>query len=248
MQKWDVIVNGNKHEIIYEGSKMSGKARIRVDGISKTYAPVFVKNIGMFYFIDIEESELILKLVHDGPQGLAQDGVYLETGLPLEEDAVEGFRAALESHDPLTARNKAAMGSFLTFVILTFVNMLLIAMDAPFSFPFSATVPQVLFGLGWYPLDFMLPVPQAALIAAAFICVIAYLLLYILARKRTWPVLTALILVAIDTALLIYLSIGDFTTNIIDIAFHAWVLWSVIQLYRTRLRINKEAAQRNTHI
>lgn len=242
MQKWDVMVHDTKHDVIFERAKLSGKAMISVDGIINEYAPVPVKNVGMFYFIEIEDSEIILKLVRNKPEGLIQDGVYLDTGLPLEESVAESFHAFLQYHDPLTTKNRTAMGSFLTFVILTFVNLFLIAINSSISFPFSATVPQVLFSIGWYSQDLVLPVSSIVLILSGIIGAVIYLGLYLLALKRTWPVLTTLILVSIDTIVLIVLSIGDFTNSIIDIAFHLWVLWSIIQLYRTRRRIKKETA------
>lgn len=243
LHQWDVFVNGMKYEIVFEGRKVSGAAKIRVDGKLGEYRPILVKKVGMFYLIDIVDSEFILKLdlVHNQPQALIQDGIYLDTGLPLEDDVVSRIREAQTAPDPLFAKNKAQMGSFLTFVILTFVNLFLIAVDSPFSFPFSATVPQILFGLGWYPMDFAFVIPSSVLLFLAVIFALVYLILYYLSLKKNWPILTTIILIAIDTVVLVYLSIGDFSHNIIDIAFHAWVLWSIIQLYRTRIRIKREA-------
>ena len=155
----------------------------------------------MFYLLEIENSEVILKLdLKNKPVGLVQDGVYLETGLPIEEAAALALRSSAQTGDPLAQKEKGGMGSFLTMVVLTYVNLVLILLNASISFPFSAMVPPVIAGAALTEYSETASMPVLIIgIAIAVIFASVYLLLYLLARKRTWPIVIALIFMAIDT-------------------------------------------------
>lgn len=242
MQQWDVFINGLKHEIVFEGCKISGKTKLRIDGNLAVYSPFIVKKVGVFCPFEVEDSELILRFdMNNHPVGLIQDGVYLETGAQIEEIVLSAFRSTKEVQDPLALNNKAGMGSFLTFVILSYVNLLLIMFNASLSFPFSATVPQLVLGV-FLSMNSETP-SMRLLISGILISVVftsVYLLLYLLAKKRFWPIVITLILVVIDTFVLLYLSMDDFTFYMIDIAFHAWLVWSLIKLISTRRKQVKQ--------
>lgn len=242
MHKWDIIVNGIKHEIIFDRCRISGKADLRIDGNPGTYSPVIIKRVGMFYLLEVENSEVIVKLdLQNKPVGLAQGGVYLETGLPIEEAAVLALRSSAQADDPLAQKEKVGMGSFLTVVVLTYVNLVLTLMNASISFPFSAMVPPIIssVALNGYQGTASMPVLVIG-IAIAIIFASAYLVLYLLARKSTWPIIVALIFMAIDTLVVLFLALDDFTSYIIDIAFHAWVIWSIVKLIGIRRKRAKE--------
>lgn len=236
MKQWDIVVNGTAHEIIFEGCKITGKANIRIDATQGIYSPMIVKGLGMFYRLDVDDSEIILKLdLKNNPVGLIQDGIYLESGLPVEEQVLSAFHDSLRALDPAVQKDKAGMGSFLSFVALTYLNLILILVNAPVSFPFSAVVPQFILGIAFSVYDqtaSMFMMVTGAIFALIFTSI--YLVLYLLARKRTWPVIVALILVVIDSLVIIYLSLDDFSSYIIDILFHAWVIWSLVNLIRAR--------------
>lgn len=239
MHRWDVIVNGMNHEIVYSGYNLSGQAKISVDGHKhEAVAPIGVRKVGVFYPITVDGSKIILKFNQwNKPLGLIQDGVYQDTGLPLEEEAAAAIRsAAALDLDPTARKDKAGMTSFLTLAVLTYVNIILILIDASISFPFSAFVPQLAAGIGllWYQetgvLTFVIAGTAAALVLAT-----VYLALYLLARRgRLWPIVTALALIAIDTAILLYFGMEDLASIIIDLLFHAWVLWSLFRLMSAR--------------
>ncbi len=240
MHHWNVRVNEREHEIDFEGRRVSGQVKLRIDGEFKECKTVFVEEAGTLCPFEIDGSEFILKLLDDTPMDLVQDGIYLETGQPVEKELVEGYRAALQApYKALPVKNKATMASFLSFVILTYVNLALIIIEAPINFPFSAVVPQLLAGLAWYPSDIVLPIPPGVLLLIAFLITSVYLVLYLLGRKRDWPIITALILISIDTLVLLFFAIADFTGFLLDIAFHAWVLISIIRLYTIRLKLKK---------
>lgn len=236
MHTWDVLVNGVRHEISFERCRFSGKADIRIDGNLSTYSPVVVKNVGMLYPLEIENSEVVIKLdLQNKPAGLIQDGIYLETGLPIEEAAALALRSSAQIGNPLMQKDKAGMGSFLAFVVLTYVNLVLILLNAPLSFPFSAIVPPIIaeLALFGYAETASMPILLIGLVIAV-IAASVYLVLYLLARRSTWPIVVALIFMAIDTLIILFLSIDDFASYIIDIAFHAWVLWSLARLISIR--------------
>jgi hypothetical protein len=169
------------------------------------------------------------------------DGKYIETGLPLEDNVDTAIRTGGEAPPPLTAKHKTYMGSFLSFVILTFLNIALITFGVSVNFPFSASVPQFFWALGWYSLKKTSAGFSALMLLAGVVLLVIYFVLYLLSKKRVWPILTALVLISIDTVFLLYLAIGDLRGSIIDILFHAWVLWSIINLYRTRRKLGKAA-------
>lgn len=242
MHTWDVFINGARHEIVFERCRLSGKVDLRIDGEPHTYSPVFVKKVGMFYPIEIENSEVVLKLdLQNNPFGLAQNGVYLETGLPIEDAAASALRSSAQAGDPLAQKEKGGMGSFLTLVVLTYVNLALTLLNASVSFPFSATVPPLIAGvaLEGYRETSSVPVLMIG-IAVAVIFASVYLVLYLLARKKTWPIIVGLILMAIDTLVVLFLALDDFSYYIIDIAFHAWIIWSFAKLIGVRGKRAKE--------
>ncbi|WP_444659952.1 hypothetical protein ACRQV7_06945 [Caproiciproducens sp. R2] len=196
----------------------------------------------MFCPFEVDGSEIILRLdLKNHPVGLILDGVYLETGTPMEETVLSAFRSAQESQNPIIANDRAGMGAFLTFVGLTYVNLILILMNASLSFPFSATVPQLVLGIA---LSWNEESPSTVLFVSGIVLSVifasVYLLLYLLAKKRFWPVVATLVLVVLDTLVVLYLSLDDFTFYIIDIVFHAWLMWSLIKLIGAR---RKQAEQ-----
>jgi hypothetical protein len=235
LQKWVVSVNENKHEIVLEGVKMSGKATIGIDGVRNEYMPVLIKK-AMLYPLDIDGSEIILKLdLNNRPLGIIQDGKYVGTDIPAEHEIISSYRAAMQDSAPLIQRNKIQMRSFQTFVVFTYLNPILLLLHSPFIFPFSAIVPQVIVEFGLYNYLDVYPAPNIFLyIVIALVIASVYLLLYILAMKRTWPIVVTLIFVAIDTASVLFFAVADFSHFIIDIVFHGWVLWSLIKLIITR--------------
>ena len=111
MHQWDIYINGTKHEITFERCRLSGKVDLRIDGNLGTYSPVIVKKLGMFYPFEVENSEVILKLnLQNKPMGLVQDGVYLETGAPVEEEVTLALRTAVQTADPLAQKEKGGDG------------------------------------------------------------------------------------------------------------------------------------------
>jgi hypothetical protein len=242
--KWDVTFSNYTHEIIYEGNTFLGKAKIQVDGTYLERSPVLVKGVGLFYPMLIDGSEIILRLdLGYRVQGLSRNGIDVSTGQPLGDSILSAYRAALQSGETqqlFSAKDAVITGSFGIFSVLTILNLFLFLSESGRHFPFSAFIPQVLLSLGLNSPNSIPFAISAAFIILAFALAAGCLLLVALSLKKTWPVLVGLIFVVIDSIVLLYFAIGGFGANIIDIAFHIWVLCSMISLYVKRLQIEKE--------
>lgn len=243
MNRWDIVLNGINHVIVFEGFKLFSRAKISIDGEQGVYSPVLVKKIGMCFPLIIDGSEITLMLdLHNNPIGLIQDGYFIETGLPIDEQIISALRESKGEPNPSAKKTKVVMGSFLTFVVLTYINLFLILINASISFPFSAMVPQLIIGiaLSFYNETLsMVPIVVGTIISLVFASV--YLVLYFLGKKRIWPIIVTLILVIIDSGVVLYLSMDDFASYLVDIAFHAWVIWSLISLIRIRRKKGPES-------
>ena len=116
-----------------------------------------------------------------------------------------------------------ARANLLIMLVLTLLNIVLLFLDANIMLLFSATVPYYVaaFGFG-APLNiFLIP----CLILAG-ICLLAYFICWVLSKNHYGWMIAALVLFGIDTLVLVSVSllVLDFS-GIIDIAFHAWVLY-----------------------
>ena len=125
----------------------------------------------------------------------------------------------------------------LMIFIFTIVNIGLLFLDGVY-FLFSAVLPYFVavipFSVKWAALDD----PTATLpgtgmfvffIAVAVILALPYLLAFIFSKKhpRAW-LIVSLVCICIDSAAMLLLYIPDFQgSNIIDIAFHAWMIITV---------------------
>ena len=145
------------------------------------------------------------------------------------------------------SRYNSARANLLLVTILTLVNVVLLAVDASFYFPFSASFPYyVITGArmlcGMYPEEFYVelaeltgePVmteffPSAVFYVALVIGVIliaVFSLCWLLSKKKVGWMIAALVLFILDTLYL--LSMGLAIDMLIDLLFHVWVLVSVI--------------------
>ena len=145
------------------------------------------------------------------------------------------------------SRYNSARANLLLVTILTLVNVVLLAVDASFYFPFSASFPcDVITGArmwcGMYPEEFYVelaeltgePVmteffPSAVFYVALVIGVILiaiFSLCWLLSKKKVGWMIAALVLFILDTLYL--LSMGLAIDMLIDLLFHVWVLVSVI--------------------
>ena len=124
------------------------------------------------------------------------------------------------------AKYNASRGNLLLMIVLSAVNIVLLAANLDVMLLFSASVPYFAVGYGLY--DGTKSVFAAALIFAA-VCLLIYLLCWLLSKKSPVWMLISLILFVIDTAFMawLYISAGEFS-GIMDAVIHAYVLYHLI--------------------
>jgi len=116
--------------------------------------------------------------------------------------------------------------NLLIMIIATVINVVLLFTSADTMFLFSATIPYYAAIVG------MAFETRAALTIGLGICaiiILIYFLCWILSKKAYGWLVGALVLFAVDTAALAYLYISaEDASGIIDVVFHAWVLYYLI--------------------
>ena len=140
----------------------------------------------------------------------------------------------------LYSQMRGAISSLLVIVICTAINLVLLVSNSESYFLFSAYIPYYVTSLamylcGMYPADYYMPgdvflpggVFAGALgFAVAFLCV--FLLAYFFCKKeKTGWLLASIVLFVLDTVALV-LIVGFEISMIVDYAFHAWALISLI--------------------
>jgi len=121
------------------------------------------------------------------------------------------------------------------------VHIFLLSVKATVSFPFSAFVPTMLAGVAAYGFEESGEIAVVAVvIILAVILASIFLWLYFLSKKRFAPLWIALILFALDTAVLLYMCIEDIPSYLIDIAFHIWVISSLVGLIKAKTEWRKK--------
>lgn len=142
-----------------------------------------------------------------------------------------------------------ARSSLIVVIAFTVINLILLLTESKTYFLFSASVPSFLtaFGMG---MDIGLGNPgigvytTTALVISTVI-VAAYLLCWILSKKRSGWFVVAAVLFIIDTVLLVLLSLSVDTLreNIVDLIFHAWVLVELFQAIAAAKKLKNMPAE-----
>ncbi len=240
---WTVPGDDRVHMVVYQGKTFSGNAKVTIDGMYYEATPISAPGIGALARFKAGGREVILRLPARSGElpDLAIDGIFLGSGLAV--DASQALACAPElGAAQVKTRQKMRAGrtSFLTMIVLTVVNMFLLVADTTFSFPFSAIAPQLVFGIGFYGFQETGAMPLLVICGAATLLMLGvYLLLYFLSAKYVAASWIALILFTVDTAILIFLSVGNATNPIIDLILHAWVLWALGSMIHAQHKLNR---------
>ena len=136
----------------------------------------------------------------------------------------------MQEIEKLKKRVNTAKYSLLLVAGLTIVNTVLIALNADMVFTFSAYVPQL---VTYIFMDMAADLQVKSYfyigIAIAILMALIYLAFWFGAKKKSGFLIFALILFGIDTAVLLYDLTSYFEASyLIDIAFHAWVIYDLI--------------------
>lgn len=130
----------------------------------------------------------------------------------------------MNSRAEVEKRFNSARNNLLWVMGFSLVNVILRLLGSGMYMLFSATFPLVMIDLGLELEGIFLTIG----IIAAFVSIICYGICYLLSKKYKAFMLVSLILFSIDTLFLIWiLTLGFEASLLLDIAFHAWVLYSL---------------------
>jgi hypothetical protein len=131
----------------------------------------------------------------------------------------------MNKNQSLEQKYNSTRVNLLLIVILTAVNIVLYFTGSETMMLFSASVPYyaVIFGSAM-----PLPILSIPCYAVAGICILVYLLCWIFSKKRSGWLVVALIFFVVDTIAMLglYIWAQDFS-GILDIALHAYILYSL---------------------
>lgn len=155
-------------------------------------------------------------------------------------------RFASEDRNP-EAQYRSARNNLLLVVVFTAINLLMPLLGVDRQFLFSASFPTTFYWLGDFAAtDLGMPALRIGAMGIALGCVGLYLLCWLLAKKRRGFMTAALALFGVDCLSLA----GEFvifelhSSMILNVLFHLWVLWGLIQGVRAASALKKlERAQ-----
>ncbi len=132
--------------------------------------------------------------------------------------------------------------NLLVMTVFTLANLILVALDVDFSLSFSAILPLFLCSFGK---ELAAKTGAAALfplaIVLAALLILLFFLCWLFSAKRYGWLIPALVFYAADTVLLLSMITPErLLTMIIEIVFHAWVLYYLIAGIIAGRRLTKE--------
>lgn len=166
----------------------------------------------------------------------------------------------LSPREILESKYKSSRLNLLIVVALTAVNMVMLLTNSDRYFLFSAFIPYMttFFGMmmcGKFPAEFYGEDYASAvfldqsffismIVIAVFILVL-YLLSWLLSKKHKvgWLVF-ALVLFSVDTLCLLFMG-GNLSENIVDILFHAFVIYELSSGIRAHSKLKKLSVEEN---
>ncbi len=147
----------------------------------------------------------------------------------------------MQEIEKLQKRVNTSKHTIILVAVLTIVNTVLIAVNADMVFTFSAYVPQlVTFIFADMAADLQAESYFYIGIAIAVFMALLYLALWFGAKKKAGFLIVALVLFGIDTAILLFDLVSYFDSSfIIDVVFHAWVIYDLILGISSYLKLKK---------
>ena len=144
-------------------------------------------------------------------------------------------------------RYRGARNNLLLLIVFTAINLLMPLLGIDRQYFFSASFPTTVYWWGDYAAaDLGMPALRIGAMGIALGCVGLYLLCWLLAKKRRGFMTAALALFGVDCLSLA----GEFvifelhSSMILNVLFHLWVLWGLIQGVRAASALKKlEQAQ-----
>lgn len=138
----------------------------------------------------------------------------------------------LSERERMIQKHNVCRSNFLFLIIFTVINIVLIACKSDSYFLFSAFVPYIISLLGAeFGGEAFLSAPVFYIaLAISAVILIVYLLCWIFSKKHIAWLIVALGLFIIDTVCMLafYLLFGGIMSAMLDVLFHAWVLYYLI--------------------
>lgn len=148
---------------------------------------------------------------------------------------------------------KTSVSNLLLVIAFSVINIILLVANSTTYFLFSAFIPYFLtdcgmFFSGSYPAEYYYDVGDfvfldksflLVMVAIAVIIILVYLLSWIFAKKKKvgW-LIAATVLFGIDTLAMFAIN-GFSIDSILDVVFHVWVIWSLINGIITYYKLKK---------
>jgi len=136
----------------------------------------------------------------------------------------------MSTHSELEAKFNKSRGNLILVFAFSVANIVMYLLEASFYFPFSAVFPSFAMGFGQGMTEEY--GAGAYFIAGIFVGVVAasfYLICWLFSKKHKEFLLVALVLFCIDSLFLLWIAAFGFEASLlIDIAFHGWVIYSLI--------------------
>ena len=145
------------------------------------------------------------------------------------------FKANVPNTAPMSPREEVEMkykrsrANLLLVIIVSVVNLFTLALNGSY-FLFSASIPAI-------PVELAMPMTEEEVVVFSdfivpiiigIILTVPYLLCWIFSKKRAGWMIPALVFFSLDCLYLFLLATIDPTAVIIDILFHAWVMFYLI--------------------
>lgn len=228
--QWNVKLNDMDYYIVYSGMNFWGKVSLSVNGTIEKFCTTYQKGIGYWVLFNCGPKKCLLRLDISKTSG----EVFIH-GLPVSQNPVIDDLTGEPDFQSVELNRKVRNGtsSFFSIIILTLVNVFLLLFDAPIAFPFSLFGTTLVLGMG---MGFADEFGNSVILGVALVVALGiigfYAVLYYHSIRSVAPVWIAFAFLLMDTVGLILFGIWsqDMLSILIDIAFHAWILWSILQL------------------
>lgn len=258
--RWRKIINDSEYFIEYESMTFFGNVLLTVNGDKAKYSPVYRKEDGYWVIFYCGSSECLLNIAKDRStarilsrkdEDVSSDGFEAadETGSVVQNTPAAGNTGfpAFEAVE-LNRKVRNGMGSFFTLLILSLINLPLMYGNASISFPYSIFTSMAVAGYGaGTSSDLGGDMPAIIIsLSIAVSIIIFYGILYYYSFRYNAIIWLSFAFLILDTMILLGFALlsgaaGDF---VIDMAFHAWILWSILQLGIAKSKLQKALLNR----
>jgi hypothetical protein len=119
---WEVIDdNSQKHIIIFNGMNQFGSVKVNIDGTDQEFMPTYIKNEGFYAKLLTGNKEMTVKISPD------RKNVSLVSSI---EPSLHNTVTHTQEYFILQRKLKSGRSSFLSMIILTLINLILLVINS----------------------------------------------------------------------------------------------------------------------